>query len=146
MNLYRWLPPDAVKIVLVFFLSFLIGLEREERKTTASSYTFGGVRTFPLIGFLGYSIALLSGAQLVPVILGFLVVGGFLVLSYWHKISHAHSAPLNVAATAILIAAASNNLMKGVYCYWFADRPTGKQGLSLLVALAVAGLMPLFWV
>jgi uncharacterized membrane protein (DUF4010 family) len=92
MNLYRWLPPDAVKIVLVFFLSFLIGLEREERKTTASSYTFGGVRTFPLIGFLGYSIALLSGAQLLPVILGFLVVGGFLVLSYWHKISHAHTA------------------------------------------------------
>jgi hypothetical protein len=30
VDLYRWLPPDAVKIVLVLFLSFLIGLEREE--------------------------------------------------------------------------------------------------------------------
>ncbi len=87
MELYRWLPPDAVKIVLVLFLSFLVGLEREEHKTAAGGYSFGGVRTFPLIGLLGYSIALLSGAQLLPVILGFLVVGGFLLLSYWHKLS-----------------------------------------------------------
>ena len=87
MDLYHWLPPDAVKIVLVLFLSFLIGLEREEHKTVAGSYSFGGVRTFPLIGFIGYSIALLSGSQLLPVTLGFLVVGGFLLLSYWHKLS-----------------------------------------------------------
>jgi uncharacterized membrane protein (DUF4010 family) len=92
VELYRWLPPDAVKIVLVLFLSFLIGLEREEHKASGSSYSFGGVRTFPLIGFIGYSIALLSGAQLLPVTLGFLVVGGFLLLSYWHKISHAETA------------------------------------------------------
>ncbi len=87
MELYRWLPPDAVKIVLVLFLSFLVGLEREEHKTSAGGYSFGGVRTFPLIGLLGYSIALLSGTQLIPVILGFLVVGGFLLLSYWHKLT-----------------------------------------------------------
>lgn len=87
MDFYHWLPPDAVKIVLVLFLSFLIGLEREEHKTAAGAYSFGGVRTFPLIGFIGYSIALLSGAQLLPVTLGFLVVGGFLLLSYWHKLS-----------------------------------------------------------
>ena len=92
MELYRWLPPEAVKIVLVLFLSFLIGLEREERKTAAGSYSFGGVRTFPLLGFIGYSIALLSGAQLLPVTLGFLVVGGFLMLSYWHKLSQDEAA------------------------------------------------------
>ncbi len=87
MELYRWLPSDAVKILLVLFLSFLIGLEREEHKSSAGAYSFGGVRTFPLIGLIGYSIALLSGAQLLPVTLGFLVVGGFLLLSYWHKLS-----------------------------------------------------------
>lgn len=91
MELYRWLPLDAVKIVLVLFLSFLVGLEREEHKTSAGAYSFGGVRTFPLIGLLGYSIALLSGTQLLPVILGFLVVGGFLLLSYWHKLSRAEA-------------------------------------------------------
>jgi len=92
VELYHWLPNEAVKIVLVLFLSFLIGIEREEHKTSAGSYSFGGVRTFPLIGFIGFTIALLSGPQLLPVTLGFLVVGGFLLLSYWHKISHAESA------------------------------------------------------
>jgi uncharacterized membrane protein (DUF4010 family) len=83
----QFLPTEGVKIVLVLFLAFLIGLEREEHKASYSHYAFGGVRTFPLIGLIGYSIALLSGKQLLPEILGFLVVGGFLMLSYWHKIS-----------------------------------------------------------
>ena len=87
MELYQRLPPDAVKIVLVLFLSFLIGLEREDHKAQGGSYSFGGVRTFPLIGLIGYSIALLSGTQLLPLTIGFLVVGGFLLLSYWHKLS-----------------------------------------------------------
>jgi uncharacterized membrane protein (DUF4010 family) len=92
VDLYRWLPVEAVKILLVLFLSFLIGLEREEHKAEAGNYAFGGVRTFPLIGLIGYSIALLSGTQLLPVILGFLVIGGFLSLSYWHKLSTAEAA------------------------------------------------------
>ena len=92
MELYRWLPPEAVKILLVLFLSFLIGLEREEHKTAAGHYAFGGVRTFPLIGLIGYSMALLSGTQLLPLALGFLVIGGFLSLSYWHKLSSAEYA------------------------------------------------------
>ena len=92
MELYRWFPPEAVKILLVLFLSFLIGLEREEHKTAGKYYAFGGVRTFPLIGLIGYSIALLSGTQLVPVTLGFVVIGGFLLLSYWHKLTTTESA------------------------------------------------------
>jgi uncharacterized membrane protein (DUF4010 family) len=77
----------GIKIVLVLFLSFLVGLEREEHKANESHYAFGGVRTFPLIGLIGYTIALLGGKQLLLEILGFLVVGGFLMLSYWHKVS-----------------------------------------------------------
>jgi uncharacterized membrane protein (DUF4010 family) len=94
MDLYRWLPPEGVKFVLVLFLSFLIGLEREEHKAGSEHYTFGGVRTFPLIGLIGYAIALLSGGQLLPVTLGFAVVAGFLMLSYWHKLEG--SAPAGV--------------------------------------------------
>ena len=92
MELYQWLPLEGVKILLVLFLSFLIGLDREEHKSVGGSYSFGGVRTFPLIGLIGYSIALLSGAQLLPVVFGFLVVGGFLLLSYWHKLSRLEGA------------------------------------------------------
>ena len=87
MNFYEWLPHEAMKILLVLFLSFLVGLEREEHKSEAKHYGFGGVRTFPLIGLIGYSVAFLSGAQILPLMLGFLVVGSFLVLSYWHKLS-----------------------------------------------------------
>ncbi len=92
MEIYKQLPPEAVQILLVLFLSFLIGLEREERKTAQGSYSFGGVRTFPLIGLIGYSIALVAGTQLLPVALGFLVVAGFLLVSYWHKISTSETA------------------------------------------------------
>jgi hypothetical protein len=88
MDPYRWLPPEGVKIVLVLSLSFLIGLEREEHKTSVESYSFGGVRTFPLIGLIGYALAFLSGSQLLPLALGFAVVGGFLMLSYRHKLSN----------------------------------------------------------
>jgi len=53
--------------------------------------------------------------------------------------------PLNVAAGAILIAAASNNIAKGIYAYSLADRKTGRQSLLFLAALAASGLVPLFW-
>jgi uncharacterized membrane protein (DUF4010 family) len=85
-TLLAWLPPEAAKILLVLFLSFLIGLEREERKAGASHYAFGGVRTFPLIGLLGYSVGLLSGDQVLPLALGLVVVAAFLLVSYRHKL------------------------------------------------------------
>jgi uncharacterized membrane protein (DUF4010 family) len=91
-QLYASLPPEGVKIVLVLFLSFLVGLEREEHKARGESYAFGGVRTFPLIGLLGYALALLSGAQLLPVALGFAVVAAFLWLSYQHKLASSSAA------------------------------------------------------
>ncbi len=84
---YQWLPPEGVKIIVVLFLSFLTGLEREEHKAGAERFSFGGVRTFPLIGLLGYSLALLSGPQLVPVSLGLVAVAAFLLLSYQHKLT-----------------------------------------------------------
>jgi uncharacterized membrane protein (DUF4010 family) len=80
------LPPEGVKILLTLFLCFLIGLEREEHRASGQRYSFGGVRTFPLIGLIGYAMALLSGRQLVPLTVGFAVIGSFLWLSYRHKL------------------------------------------------------------
>jgi uncharacterized membrane protein (DUF4010 family) len=51
--------------------------------------------------------------------------------------------PAALAAGAITIAAASNNLIKGIYAYSFADRRTGTQGFALLAALALLGLLPI---
>jgi uncharacterized membrane protein (DUF4010 family) len=86
MQLFHLLPTEALKIVLVLFLSFLVGLEREEHKSNGR-YSFGGVRTFPLIGLIGFSIALIAATQLMLLAVGFVVVSGFLLLSYWHKLA-----------------------------------------------------------
>jgi uncharacterized membrane protein (DUF4010 family) len=86
MHVFDWLPREGFKILLVLFLSFLIGLEREERGGSNVRYGFGGVRTYPLIGLMGYAIALLSSGELLPVALGFVAITGFLLLSYWHKL------------------------------------------------------------
>jgi uncharacterized membrane protein (DUF4010 family) len=53
--------------------------------------------------------------------------------------------PLNLAAAGIMIAAASNNLMKGIYSFSLSDRQTGRQSLPLLIALSIAGLVPMLW-
>ena len=53
--------------------------------------------------------------------------------------------PLRLAATAIVLAAASNNVIKAIYAYAFADRATGRRSLLLLLGLAICGLIPLAW-
>jgi uncharacterized membrane protein (DUF4010 family) len=88
-KLLQIFPPEGIKIILTLFLSFLIGLEREEHRAAGQPrerFSFGGVRAFPLIGLIGYSLTLLSGPQLVPVTVGLGVIGAFLWLSYRHKL------------------------------------------------------------
>jgi uncharacterized membrane protein (DUF4010 family) len=112
MEFYSRLHPEATKIVLVLFLSFLIGLEREEHKASSTSYSFGGVRTFPLIGLIGYSLALLVGTQMLPLTIGFMVIAGFLLLSYWHKLSCA-----TVAGVTSEISGLATFLVGALVCY-----------------------------
>jgi uncharacterized membrane protein (DUF4010 family) len=129
VELYQRLPPDAIKIVLVLFLSFLIGLEREDHKAKGGTYSFGGVRTFPLIGLIGYSMALLSGAQLLPLTIGFLVVAGFLLLSYWHKLTSADYAGVTTEMSGL-----TTFLVGALVCYghfWIATT-LGVASLLLL--------------
>lgn len=86
MDIVSWLPKEGSQILFVLFLSFLIGLEREEHKLNDDHFAFGGVRTYPLIGMIGYSILLISGGDLMPFVMGFVVIGAFLLLAYWHKV------------------------------------------------------------
>jgi len=94
-------PPDALKIVLVLALSLFIGLEREEHKQREPGYAFGGIRTLPLIGLVSYALALLSTPLLVPWAVGFAVVGGFMMLSYNHKLADANPAGLAAEISAL---------------------------------------------
>ncbi|MBN1493672.1 MAG: MgtC/SapB family protein [Candidatus Omnitrophica bacterium] len=87
-EMFEVISDDVIKIVLLLGLSFLIGLEREEEKhTRAKGYFFGGVRTYPLVAFIGFLLVLLSPENMMLFAVGFFVIGLFLVVSYWTKIS-----------------------------------------------------------
>lgn len=83
---FQHLPSEALQILLVLSLSFLLGLEREEHRAQAGTYAFGGVRTFPLLGFLGFALAFLSQGQFLLLGAGLLAVGGLMAVSYAHKL------------------------------------------------------------
>ena len=85
-TLIKFIPKEGIEIVLVLFLSFLIGLEREEQKVMSEQYRFGGVRTFPLLGLLGYALCLCAEGNLLLPAVGFAVVGAFLWQSFRHKL------------------------------------------------------------
>jgi uncharacterized membrane protein (DUF4010 family) len=98
------LPTEGLKIILVLFLSFLVGLEREEHHAESNSsrgYAFGGVRTFPLLGLIGYALSLVSGENLIPPTIGFGVIGAFLWLSYQHKLSTNASAGITTEMSGL---------------------------------------------
>lgn len=94
--------PVALDILLVLSLSFLLGLERERRKAEAGHYIFGGVRTFPIIGLVGYALARLAEGNLLGVLGGLAVVAAFLLLSYRHKIATAGDAGVTTEFTGLL--------------------------------------------
>jgi uncharacterized membrane protein (DUF4010 family) len=95
------------------------------------------VATQLVIAYLGdfgvYSLAAVMGLTDVdPFIMGMTQAAGI-------------STSMRVAASAILIAAASNNAAKGAYAWYFAGGQTGRQSLMLLAALSVLGLVPLYF-
>jgi len=52
---------------------------------------------------------------------------------------------LGIAANAILIAAASNNFMKGIYAYFLSSEKSRIQSSVFMLLLAILGLIPVFW-
>lgn len=117
---------EGGKILLVLFLSFLIGLEREEHKN-GETYAFGGVRTFPLIGLIGYIMALLSGPQLIPLAFGFAVMGALFVVSYVHKLSTQKYSGITTEVSALV------TYLLGALVY--------RDELWIAATIAVAGML-----
>jgi uncharacterized membrane protein (DUF4010 family) len=138
LKLYHWLPPDGVKIVLVLFLSFLIGIEREEHKKQIEHYAFGGVRTFPLIGLIGYSMAVMAQGQLLPVTLGFVVVAGFLLLSYWRKLTSTDTAGVTTEMSGLATYVVGALVYYGHF--WIATTLAVASALLLELKAALDGL------
>ena len=138
VDLYRLLPPEGAKILLVLFLSFLTGLEREEHKAGSERYSFGGVRTYPLIGLIAYAISFLAGGQILPVILGFAVIAAFLMLSYWHKVVIAASAGITSEMSALTTYVAAALVYREQF--WIATTLTVASMLLLELKTSLEGL------
>jgi uncharacterized membrane protein (DUF4010 family) len=121
-SLFQVIPKEGAQILLVLFLSFLVGLEREEHKSASSNYAFGGVRTYPLIGLLGYVLTLLSNGQLLLPGLGLVVVGAFLWQSYRHKLEVSKLAGMTSEVSGLVTYAVGALVFKEEY--WIATTIT----------------------
>ena len=131
-------PVEATHLVLVLFLSFLIGLEREEQKR-GGKRVFGGVRTFPLLGLMGYVLALISSRDsLVGVLVGLAAVSAFMVVSYWHKLQTSAEAGITTELSGLVV------YLVGVLVYlghlWFACTLVVVSLLLLELKVALEGL------
>ena len=49
--------------------------------------------------------------------------------------------PITTAALAVIIAAASNNIVKGIYAISFGGRQVGLPALVVLTAIGIAGIL-----
>ncbi len=128
----------ALQLLLVLVLAFLLGLEREGRKATAGHYVFGGVRTFPLIGLLGYGVALLNPGSWLAVMLGLWAVAALLVVSYAHKVASAGEAGVTTEVTGLYTYLVGALVASGAY--WIATALVVVALLLLELKVALEGL------
>lgn len=77
---------QLLQIALTVGLAFLLGITREEKAATDGRRLVGGVRTFPLVALLGYTVSILFPESPVALAAGFVAIAGFLVASYVHKL------------------------------------------------------------
>jgi len=136
------MPPEALKLSLVLFLSFLIGLEREELKK-GGRRTFGGVRTFPIIGMVAYALAFIAHGEVLPMVLGFAVVAGFLCLSYWFKLRYSPEAGMTTEMSGLIVYLAADLIYMDylwlaatiiIACLLLLELKTSLEGLSARIA------------
>ena len=134
-TLIQFIPKEGAEILLVLFLSFLIGLEREEQKVASGQYRFGGVRTFPLLGLLGYALSLFSQGNLLLPAVGLAVVGAFLWQSYRYKLAHEALAGMTTELSGLVTFVIG--ALVAYHQYWVATTVTvlGVGLLELKVAL-----------
>ncbi len=136
-RLLALVPPEAAQLVLVLFLSFLIGLEREELKR-GGKRVFGGVRTFPLLGLMGYVVAYLAHDNYIGLLMGLMVVGAFMVVSYWHKVMASSDAGITTEMSGLMVYLVGCLVHGGLI--WFASALVVVSLLLLELKVALEGL------
>jgi uncharacterized membrane protein (DUF4010 family) len=117
-------------------IGLLVGLQREYAHLQESQLneeaSFGGTRTFALLGLLGCMAAFLAdmaGSMLVfAVIVG--IVGGLIMIAY---LATARTGSLGMTSEAAAVA----TLLTGAICYWHEMAVAAALGVAMTVLLAL---------
>jgi uncharacterized membrane protein (DUF4010 family) len=103
MEIHNLLPAEIIKFVLVLVFSLIIGMEQRRHHINENeSQLFGTDRTFTFIGLLGYVLCIADQNTFVPFLIGFVVVGLFLGIQYYHKIVQLNNYGLTTSILALL--------------------------------------------
>jgi uncharacterized membrane protein (DUF4010 family) len=97
------IPPGLVQFLLVVIFSLLIGLEqRRHFINEAPESTFGTDRTFTLIGIVGFILYIINPQNLLPFIIGAIIIGGLMCVYYFQKIKVQQKFGMTSLVTALI--------------------------------------------
>jgi uncharacterized membrane protein (DUF4010 family) len=102
-DLVQDIPPDLIRFLLVVVFSLLIGLEQRRHLINEAPETvFGTDRTFTLIGITGFILYIISPENLLPFIIGGVVIGAMLSVYYFQKIKVQQKFGMTSLVTALI--------------------------------------------
>lgn len=87
VEIFQSIPQELIHFLLVVLFSFSIGMEQHKvNSQDAEKRTFGTDRTFTFIGLFGYIMLLAAPQELLPFLVGLVLLGCFLMIYYFMKI------------------------------------------------------------
>jgi len=103
MSIQQLIPEEFIQFLLVLVFSLIIGLEqRRHHIADNEDLLFGTDRTFTFIGLLGYVLYIADPKTYLPFLTGFVIVGIFLAIQYFQKISQHNNYGLTSSILALL--------------------------------------------
>jgi len=103
MSTQHLIPDEFIRFLLVLVFSLLIGLEQRRHHIAENEdLLFGTDRTFTFIGLLGYVLFIANPSSYIPFLSGFAIIGLFLAIQYFQKISQHNNYGLTSSILALL--------------------------------------------
>jgi uncharacterized membrane protein (DUF4010 family) len=102
-EIIKEIPEDIIKFFLVTIFSLLIGLEQRQLHLNKEfGSLFGTDRTFTLIGILGFILYRISPENIIPFLVGCIIISLFLGLFYYAKMKKQKSFGMTSLVTALI--------------------------------------------
>lgn len=103
MSIHHLIPEEFIRFLLVMVFSLIIGLEQRRHHIAENEVLlFGTDRTFTFIGLLGYVLFIANPETFLPFLCGLAIIGLFLSIQYFHKISQHQNYGLTSSILALL--------------------------------------------